>query len=197
MAAASVLTGGHDVDWAAIAALLPTGRDKPSKQRRRDLFARWDVNENGCLSLAEIDRGLHTTLGLEEIDGSKPVIMRAFTAARDANRRTRPEAKRRDDYVERDEFRLLMCYLRIYFEIFVAFNRVDASFDGRISLDEFKRALALLNAWGVRVSEAHAEAEFAKIDENGGGSILFDEFACTARARSRLGAVSAQLVLVM
>ena len=54
------------------------------------------------------------------------------------------------------------------------FDEIDTSDDKKISLDEFKAALPRLNAWGAKIS--NPEAEFRKIDKNGGGSIVFTEF---------------------
>ena len=37
-----------------------------------------DVNNNGYVSLAEVDKGMRDVLGLDEIYLSKPVMMRAW-----------------------------------------------------------------------------------------------------------------------
>jgi hypothetical protein len=44
------------------------------------------------------------------------------------------------DFVQRKEFRALLSYIRQYFEYWIMFSRIDASSDGRISL-EVERAL--------------------------------------------------------
>jgi len=44
------------------------------------------------------------------------------------------------DMVEASEFRLLLVYLRQYFELYVMFSVVDTTDDQRVSLDEFKQA---------------------------------------------------------
>ncbi|MGB0514950.1 MAG: phenylalanine--tRNA ligase subunit beta, partial [Wenzhouxiangellaceae bacterium] len=46
------------------------------------------------------------------------------------------------DYVEWPEFRLLLVYLRQYFELDVAYNRLDSSDDRRLSLPETAQPLA-------------------------------------------------------
>lgn len=81
------------------------------------------------------------------------------------------------DYVERDEFRLLLMYLRQYFEMFVAFNRIDVNFDKRVSRDEFRLAVEdkQLQKWGIIVEPENIDTEFDVIDGNAGGQILFDE----------------------
>ena len=58
------------------------------------------------------------------------------------------------------------------------FCRTDISGDHKINLEEFKLALPTLEKWGVKITDP--EAEFKKIDKNGGGSIMFDEFCAYA-----------------
>lgn len=57
--------------------------------------------------------------------------------------------------MEKCEFRLLLVYLRQYFELFVMFNRIDTSDpvynDQRIDLNEFKAAVPLFKVWGYEV----------------------------------------------
>jgi len=43
----------------------------------------------------------------------KPVLIRAFNASKDS---VKSKSKYGDDYVTREEFRLLLVYLRMYFE---------------------------------------------------------------------------------
>ena len=76
---------------------------------------------------------------------------------------------------ERSEFRLLLVYLKRYFDLFVMFERVDTGDDHRINVDEFVQALPLLKEWGVEVHDP--DATFDTIDADGGGEVLFIEFA--------------------
>merc|ERR1712002_727430 len=78
-----------------------------------------------------------------------------------------------DDYIEFKEFRYFLQSLRQYFEYWEAFTRVDDNDDRRIDLVEFKANQAMMEVW---VGKIDAEEEFKKIDTNGGGFILFDEF---------------------
>ena len=167
-----------DIDWSALTAKLPTGRDTAATLRRAELFDRFDINGNGVLSLAEVDKAMRDVMGLDSVYSSKPVIMRAFQAARDHNGHKKTTAKRKgaDDYVERDEFRTLLVYLRQYFELYVAFNRLDLNNDDRVDVCEFRNSLETLGKWGIEITPEQAEEEFAKIDLNGGGAVLFDEF---------------------
>ena len=156
MAHAGQLAGGYDVDWGALAAKLPVGKDRQSKVAREKLWRKADANGNGFTSLAEIDRVLHDEHGYEELFGAKPVLMRAFQSARKA-----VKSSRGDDYVEKAEFRLLLVALRQVFEVYVMFNRVDTSDDRLISLEEFTSKLPELRKWGATLEDA--EAEFAVV----------------------------------
>merc|ERR1712093_366385 len=101
--------------------------------------------------------------------------MRAFQAAKGASTRKGRESKHGADFAEWREFRLLLVYIRQYFEVWQMFDEVDSADDKRVNLDEFKAALAKIESWGLKVDDA--EAEFKAIDKNGGGQVLFIEFA--------------------
>jgi len=163
------------IDWAAIRKKLPMGRSDAEKKARDALFTQFDPNSNGYLSLAEVDKGCRDVLGLYEIFEAKPVIMRAFQAAKCANNKSNKKGSHGPDYIERIEFRLLFVYLRQYFEIWQMFDEIDSSDDHRVSYDEFVAALPKIATWGVKVKDP--KAAFREIDKDGGGMILFDEFA--------------------
>jgi hypothetical protein len=139
------------------------------------MFAAFDPNGNGYISLAEIDKGCRDILGLYDLFEAKKAIMRAYQAAKDvANKDNTSESGA--DYVEKSEFRLLLVYLRDYFVIWKIFQKIDSGNDARITMDEFMTAVPKLEEFfGIEI--AQPEAEFAKIDENAGGQVLFDEFA--------------------
>lgn len=165
------------VDWEAIREKLPTEKTAEAKEERKKLFESFDPNNNGYLSLAEVDKGCRDVLGLYEVFEAKKVIMRAFQAAKSVHQDKGGSSSSSvgEDYVERIEFRLLLLYLRQYFEYWQMFTIINSTTDKRISLDEFKSALPKLEKWGVRVNDP--DATFKEIDVNGGGMILFDEFA--------------------
>eukprot|EP01012_Entosiphon_sulcatum_P016806 TRINITY_DN2168_c0_g1_i1.p1 TRINITY_DN2168_c0_g1~~TRINITY_DN2168_c0_g1_i1.p1 ORF type:complete len:443 (-),score=92.95 TRINITY_DN2168_c0_g1_i1:126-1454(-) len=167
------------VDWKAISAKLPAGKTPEEKNTRDRLFRDFDPNGNGYLSLAEVDKGLRDILRIDSIFNCKPAIMRAFQAAKKAN----PESRARlgGDYVTRSEFRLLLVYLRRYFELFVMFEGMDANSDRRLTSEEFAAAAQKVEAWGIKTF--YPELHFKNIDKNGGGMILFDEFAEWALAQ--------------
>ena len=58
------------------------------------------------------------------------------------------------------------------------FDTVDTSDDRRMDFQEFKAAIPLLEQWGGHVP--NPAAEFGRIDTDGGGLILFDEFSAWA-----------------
>ena len=163
------------IDWNAIHARLPTSRTAEDKKKRMTMFMQFDPNSNGYLSLAEVDKGCRDILGLHEIFDAKPVIMRAFQAAKSANDKNNKKGGHGPDYIEKCEFRLLLVYLRQYLELWQMFSEIDDSGDRRVEFAEFKKALPKLESWGVKISDP--EAAFREIDTNGGGIILFDEFA--------------------
>lgn len=54
---------------------------------------------------------------------------------------------------------------------------MDLDSDGRISPNEFRAALPLLERWGINVTDPDSLwDEFIQADANQGGHILFDEF---------------------
>merc|ERR1712150_379696 len=132
-----------------------------------------DQNGSGEISLAELDLAIKLFLG-DECFLLKPAIKEAFKAAKDQD----PDDGVEDFFVDFSEFRLLMVYIRRYIELYCAFDHIDSGDDNRIDFEEFKAALASLEEWGVKIEDA--ETAFAEIDENGGGQILFGEFASWA-----------------
>lgn len=164
-------SGTGNVDWGAIAKTLPWGLDDDATKKRKVLFRKFDPNGNGYLSLAEVDQAVVNVLKLGKLF-PKCVIIRAFNAAKVTDTTGK---NKNDDYVEASEFRGLLLYLRQYLELWVMFQEIDGSGDGRIDKDEFGQATMLLARWGVKVDDP--SAVFAEIDYDQGGMILFDEFA--------------------
>lgn len=160
-----------NINWDQIRKQIPLERTPEGLEKRRQLFKDFDPNGNGYLSLAETDKGVRDVLKLDNVFDCKPVIMRAFQAAKNAGP---TRTKHSEDYIEKNEFRLFLVYLRQYFEYFEMFNRIDTGDDKKVNLQEFKDSIPMMEKWGVKVSDP--EAAFKEIDTNGGGQILFDEF---------------------
>ena len=112
----------------------------------------------------------------------KPVLIRAFTAAKDKVKSKTVKSFNSDDYVTKGEFRFLLKYLRTYYELWVAFDRVDTGNDNRINYEEFIAALPLLKKWGIDTSRPLEEWRSA--DKDGFGQILFIEFCDWAIKRN-------------
>ena len=163
------------IDWPKIRERMPMEKDAESKKKRKELFSGFDPNGNGYLSLAEVDKGVRDVLGLHELFDVKPVLMRAFQAAKSINNKKNKKDSHGPDFIEFCEFRLLLVYLRMYLEMYDMFDQVDTSDDGRVSKEEFKTALPLIESWGVKIEDP--EESFNEIDTDGGGMLLFIEFA--------------------
>jgi len=121
-----------------------------------------DFNGNGCASLAEVDKWVMTKYPLLN---HKPALMRAFQKSiKNGNG---------DDWVEKKEFKSLLMNLFYFNKLFWLFDKVDEDRDKRLKFEEFKWCL---NCCGWKGNDAKAQAEFRKIDKNGGGIVLFAEF---------------------
>ena len=168
----------HNINWQHISASLPYGTDPASKQERDRLWKGMDVNGNGLLSLAEVDKGLRDILCLEEVFYCKRAIFQAFTQAKNSSNSKHPQG---NHYVEKREFRVLLYNLRVCFEVYQAFARIDTGDDERIDLQEFLDGVDKLKQWVGDIADP--EAEFQRIDTNGGGQVTFDEFVLWAQDR--------------
>jgi len=173
-------SSGDDVDWTSLTANLPVGRDTASGLRRTELFNRFDVNKNGLLKLAEVDRAIRDAVGLDNSIPLKSMLRRATRVAREANSSKRSTKPRNDEFVERDDFRVLLMYVRQYFEMYVACDRLEPGAtagpsDRRVDLAEFRSSMETLAQWGVHVPADAVEEEFRALDTKRAGTVLFDE----------------------
>jgi len=162
-----------DLDWAVINSRLPYKRTKEQYQMRKKMWGAIDVNDNGYVSLSEITRGVRDVLNLGDLFDCRPAINRAYHYSRSVSKSTK---KHDDDYLEFREFRVFLQALRQFFEYYQAFSRLDSGQDGRVSKEEFlsDKIKESIETWVGPIEDM--EAEFAKIDKNGGGQILFSEF---------------------
>merc|ERR1711964_961322 len=95
----------------------------------------------------------------------KPALMRAYKAT--------IKAGDGDDWVDKKEFKALLGSLFYFNKIFWLFDKADSDRDRRLTFKEFKWCL---NVCGAKMSDAECRQDFSKVDKNGGGIILFDEF---------------------
>ncbi len=164
------------VDWKELDRKLPADRSEESKKKRDAFFSEMDKNGNGHLSLAETDLGLRTTLGVENIAMAPKAVKCAFDAARKLDKNNS------QDWLQRNEFRVFLLMLRQYFDLYQHFEEIDTGDDLRIDIFEFRQSKPTLEKWGIKVD--NLDVAFAKIDVNGGGQILFGEFAEWALAQN-------------
>ena len=110
---------------------------------------------------------MRDVLNLPQLFDLKPVLMRAFQAAKN---KLPSKNSYGDDYVSKAEFRYLLMYLRQYYEYWVAFDEIDKDDDRRISLEEFVKAKETMERWGIT---GDSETLFKQADSDGHGMILF------------------------
>lgn len=135
----------------------------------RKMWDSIDFNGNGKVSLAEIDKFAVDSYPLLN---HKPALMRAYKKTlKDGEEKYHMQGD--NSFVEKKEFKMLIGNLFYFNKLFWLFDSVDEDKDRRMTFDEFKKCMTLA---GSKVSEAIAQREFKKIDKNGGGIILFDEF---------------------
>ena len=89
--------------------MLPYSDSEEDKEKRNKWWSAIDMNGNGYISLAQTNIGLWDVIRIEEIFDTKPVILRAFNAAKTA---LKAKSQYGDDYVSKAEFRYLLMYLR-------------------------------------------------------------------------------------
>mmetsp|Transcript_77197 Transcript_77197/g.89825 ORF Transcript_77197/g.89825 Transcript_77197/m.89825 type:complete len:257 (+) Transcript_77197:43-813(+) len=160
--------------WVDLKKTLPRTKSAEDKQRRVELWQKFDKNQSNRLSLAEVDASCRTELGLDKFTSRlSSILARAFNKANGMGGK-----RGSGDYVEFLEFRLLLCYVYDYFELQVMFDEIDSSQDGRITLEEFKKAAPLIEKWGLKMEDP--EAVFREVDTDKGGVIHFAEFAAFA-----------------
>jgi len=138
----------------------------------KDLWHHLDFNGNRIVSLAEIDK-----FAVEKFPvlNHKPALMRAYKATIGEKRADGTHGgSHGDDWVYSKDFKKLLTNLFYFNKIYWIFNKFDGD-DRRLTFDEFKKCLTLC-ASGHRMSEQEIKSDFQKVDRNGGGIILFDEF---------------------
>lgn len=158
-------------------AVVPLSQDEKSKKIRSGLFRSMDPNGNGYLSLAEIEKGFMTVLQYGEevrrVVGRS--MARAHRGARSAVKSKR--GGKADDYVQSNEFRIFIEYFRYDLHLLKLFLEVDSSDDHRISFEEYQKAIpGMSRALGLPLP-SDLRAAFDAMDKDGGGMVLYDEFA--------------------
>jgi hypothetical protein len=65
---------------------FPVSSSAEDVNERKKMFNLIDGNGNGILSLAEVDGGIRDKLHLDKLFDAKPVLIRAFNAAKASNK---------------------------------------------------------------------------------------------------------------
>ena len=68
--------------WQVLEEKLPWRNIPADKAKRDNYWNGFDVNGNGYISLAEIDKGMRDVVVLPNLFAAKPVLMRAYMAAK-------------------------------------------------------------------------------------------------------------------
>lgn len=156
-----ILSGGHSERDLQFHSLLKDAE-------KMEHWWNWmDMNGNGICSLAEIDKFITHVPGFEKFN-NKPALMRAYK--RTISREGGGDG---DDWVQRYEFPALLRNVYYFNKLWKVFEDIDASGDRRLDASEFASGLRKL---GCRLSEKESLREFHKMDDNGGGFVLFEEF---------------------
>lgn len=90
----------EDSIWRLLKDKLPWGSSPEHVAKRDQFWAGFDVNGNGYLSLAEVDKGIRDVLGLPALFAAKPVLMRAFMMVKEFHPAMN---KHSDDYITKGE----------------------------------------------------------------------------------------------
>ena len=98
--------------WEELHDKLPWHLTEDQKQKRLEIWRLIDKNSNGMLSLAEVDLGMRDVIKLPALFALKPVLLRAFTAAKNKVKSTTKKSFNAEDYGSKGEFRFLLKYLR-------------------------------------------------------------------------------------
>jgi hypothetical protein len=142
----------------------------------KSMWRRLDYNNNGVVSLAEIDKMVVDLIAggtWPKTLGNKPALMRAYKKATlvDGNG---------DEWIQKEELHALLLNIFWFNKLFVLFEQVDTGNDRRIDLQEFMKGMHLL---GLQMSDVEARQEFAKMDADKGGQVLFVEFCAWVRSK--------------
>jgi hypothetical protein len=149
---------------------IPIGLSPEDRISRLELYKQLDMNNNGYLSLAEIDKGIRDVLDLPELFDAKPVLIRAYEVSKNKCKGTKTYS---DDYVSKAEFRYLLIGLKLYYHLWIEFEAFDKTGDRRISETEFLAGQDIIHQWGIKVKDPKATFEALLKKYNAQANITF------------------------
>jgi len=100
----------NDQMWKELNEKLPWRSTPADSAKREEIWKGFDVNGNGYLSLAEVDKGMRDVVQLPVLFEAKPVLMRAFMASKVL---AQAKSAHSDEYITKgEEFRHCLRFLR-------------------------------------------------------------------------------------
>jgi len=144
------------------------------KKGADQMWARLDFNGNGIVSMAELDKWIKETYPML---GNPRAMMRAHIKT------TRLDGDG-DEWIQRNEFEMLMHNLFFFNKLTAIFCEIDASGDGRVDFQEFVAGLDII---GFGITREQAWREFNKMDDDRGGLVVFNEFCSYVSAKMWAG----------
>lgn len=130
-----------------------------------------DAGGNGMIKLVDLDKGMRDIINLPVLFKSKPVMVRAFIAAKQI---VRSQSNYSSDYVQFAEFRYILKYLRQYFEYWIALKYRDNGTEKVLSTGEFQSLIPLMQKWGIDMR--NPQQTWRDLDTFGVGKIFFADF---------------------
>jgi hypothetical protein len=171
------------------------GKTSPEFVARQKAWSAVDPNGNGDVSLAEFDGWIKKVLvdTYRDVEGKRlweafrPSYIRSFNVAKSAaqGHPIKGTSASTDDYVTKQEFRVLLTCLCNYAVMDDCFVLVDGGGQGvtdtddrRVSLEEWTKAFDQVKQYGFKSFSRSASAAdvFKKMDADGKGMVLLNEF---------------------
>ena len=147
---------------------LPVEKSGPDFTKRTELFQTMDKNEkkNGLLTLEEVLTEVKAQATIDEKFDMDGVVKAAFDMAKVKVKNRQNQA---DDFVNRFEFRLMLVFLKRYFEILKIFVEFDKGVDGKMSVEEFRNFMEKVDA------SENADELFLQLDKDQSGELSISE----------------------
>lgn len=152
------MRSNKEVDWDKMKNQLVWSEEENQSVVRERLWSKVNKDKEGRATLAEIDNKLKEVLLCYDIKDCKKIVVRAFVLAYNREKKT---GRGKEFYVGKEGFRLMLVYLRIYFEFIEAFQKKGWEDGGWVSKEEFLKKVGRVEKWTGPMREA--EKVFNKI----------------------------------